>query len=326
MGRTVEAERGMRKQLAMYHAWLKQHPGDPQLREEAANVASWLGSLALRQGRLGVAEDYFGENVRDLGQNMTAQPDNADWKEYSVDALGWLADAQEQLGQLVPARASVASATALAAALYARDPENNEWRAALARCRLSQSELDAANQPRKAAQEAEFAESLLAAAYAKDPKNQYLMKILVHTHNQLAWLALSRGDIGRAAKAVASSLALIEPAWNGKQDEDLRVKFAQTHLLQGEIAQRMGKAEEAKSAWNQVRGLLVADSKSEVAFDRLDLLVRTLQRLGQGREAAPYLERLAASGYVPLRPWPGDATSLAGVAAPGAHGARPNAQ
>lgn len=139
------------------------------------------------------------------------------------------------------------------------------------------------------------------------------MKSLVHAHNQLARLALSRGDSDSAAKHIAGSLALIEPAWNGKQDDDFRVRFAQTLLLQGEIAQRNGRAGDAKHAWNQARELLVADAEPEVPFNRLELLVRTLQWLGQDREAAPYLQRLSAAGYVPLRAWPAPGGALAGA-------------
>ncbi|TAM96790.1 MAG: TIR domain-containing protein, partial [Rhodanobacteraceae bacterium] len=321
LGRTAEAERGMRQVLAMYHVWLKQHPGNLQLRQEAANVVSWLGSLALGQGRLEAAENYFSENVQDLEQNMAAEPRNANWKEDSVYALRWLATAQTQRGRLASARASIASATALAAALYAHDPENNDYRVALAQRRLSQSGLDAVDDPRKAVQEVTMAASLLVAANAKDPKNQSAMTSLVGAHNQLALLALSRGDLDSAAKDVASSLALIAPAWKDTQDEDSRLQFAQARLLQGEIAQRAGHIGEATNAWNEARALLVADSKPEVAFGRLDLLVRTLQSLGQDGEAAPYLQRLNAAGYVPLRPWPGKAAPVAGVPARSGHGA-----
>lgn len=315
MGRTAEAERGMQKQLAMYRVWLKQRPADTELRFEAGNVVSWLGSLALEQGRLEAAENYFAENVQDLQQNMAAEPASAVWKEKSVYALGWLAEAQRQRGQLASARASVASAIALATALYAHDPENNDWRVALAQRRLSQSELDALNEPRKAAQEATAAASLLAAARAKDSKSQSVLTYLAHAHNQLARLALSRDDPDSAAKDIASSLALLEPTWENEQGNTLRLPFAQTLLLQGEIAQRKGQADEAKSSWRRARELLIADSKAEIPFDRLDLLVRTLQSLGEDGEAAPYLRRLNAAGYVPLRPWPGKATPLAGVPA-----------
>ena len=125
---------------------------------------------------------------------------------------------------------------------------------------------------------------------------------------------MSRGDTDGAAKSIASSLALIEPVWNGKQDEALRLQLAQTRLLQGAIAQRTGQLGEAKSAWNEARALLVDDPTPEVAFDRLDPLVRALLLLGRGSEAVPYRQRLMAAGYVPLQRWPDAASAFAAVA------------
>jgi tetratricopeptide (TPR) repeat protein len=311
-GRTAEAERGMQKLLAMYHAWLKQRPGNPQLRAEAADVVSWLGSLALAQGRLEAAENYFSENVQDLEQSMAAEPDNADWKVRSVYALSWLANAQRQRGQRASARASVTLAAALAAALYARDPENNDWRVSLAQCRLSQSELDAMDEPRKAAQEATLAESLLASARAKDSKSQPVMTSLAQAYNQLAQLKLARGDTASAANHIKAALALLEPAWQATPNETLRLSLARARLLQGQVARHEGRAASARRAWQAAHGLLLADSPAETAFDRLDPLVRTLQLLGRDREAAPYLRRLTAAGYVPLQPWPGGTRALAG--------------
>ncbi|MDE2464549.1 MAG: hypothetical protein KGO02_12645, partial [Alphaproteobacteria bacterium] len=308
LGRTAGAERGMQQQLAMYHAWLKQRPKDTELRFEAGNVVSWLGSLALEQGRLDVAERYFEEQVRDLQQNMAAEPANVTWKDKSVDALAWLEDVQEQRGELEQARVSAASATALAAALYARDPENNDWRATLAACHLKESELTVANQPDKSTHEAEVSMSLLAVAHAKDPKNLFVMRVLANTHDQLARLALSHGNPARASQEIASSLALLESVWNDRSDEDTRLDYARALLLQGAIAQRKLRARDAGDALTKALELLVPTSQPEIPFDRLDLLVRVLQRLGRASEAAPYLQRLTAAGYVPLYPWP-DATS-----------------
>ncbi|WHZ20509.1 MAG: hypothetical protein OJF55_002658 [Rhodanobacteraceae bacterium] len=313
MGRTAEAERGMQQQLAMYHAWLKQHPGNLQLRQEAANVVSWLGSLAQEQGQLAVAEDRFAENVGDLEQNMEAEPNNADWKDDSVYALVHLAEVQKQRGKLGPARENLATATATAAALHAQDPENNDWRWSLAACRLRQSELDAVDQPHKATTGAEDAESLLVAARAKNPKSQSILESVVQAHDQLARLALARGDTAGAARNIAAALALIEPAWQAAQNDDLRQSLARTRLLQGEVAQRKGRSADATQAWNDTRDLLIAGSKPEVAFDRLDTLVRALLLLGRSNEATPYLQRLTAAGYVPLQPWPEAAKTLAGT-------------
>ncbi|HKT41635.1 MAG TPA: toll/interleukin-1 receptor domain-containing protein [Rhodanobacteraceae bacterium] len=311
LGRTAEAERGMEQQLAMYHVWLKQHPGNLQLRQEAANVVSWLGSLAQEQGQLAVAEDRFAENVGDLKQNMGAEPNNTDWKDDSVYALVHLAEVQKQRGKLGPARANFAAATAIAAVLYAQDPENNDWRWSLATCRLLHSELDAVDQPRKAMAEAADAMSLLAAARTKDAKSQSVLTGLGHAHNLLAQLALSRGDTAGAAQNVAAALALIEPAWKAAQNNSLRQSLAGTRLLQGEVAQREGRSADATHAWNEARELLTADARPEIPFDRLDPLVRVLRLLGRSAEAAPYLQRLAAAGYVPLQHWPEATKTLA---------------
>jgi tetratricopeptide (TPR) repeat protein len=308
LGRTAEAERGMQQQLAMYHVWLKHRPEDPELRFEAGNVVSWLGSLALEQGHLKVAEKYFAEQVQDLQQNMKAEPANSDWNIDSVNALAWLEDVQEQRGELGPARASAASATAIAAVLYARDPENNDWRATLAACRLKESELTAANQADQSTHAAELSMSLVAVAHARDPRNLFVMRVLANTHDQLARLALSHGDPDRASQEIANSVALLETVWNDRSDEETRLDFARALLLQGEIAQRKRHAGKAGAALTKARELLVTTSQPEIPFDRLDLLVRVLQRLGRASEAAPYLQRLTAAGYVPLYPWP-DATS-----------------
>jgi tetratricopeptide (TPR) repeat protein len=323
-GRTADAERGMREQLAMYRSWLLQRPADLQLRVEAANVLSWLGSLALEQGQLGAAEEYFVEQVGALQQNMLADPGNANWKANSVDALALLASAQEHLGQRVPARATLASATTLAAALHAGDPENNDWRAAVARCHLSQSELDAADRQPGATEEATLAESLLVRAHAVDPKNQPVMESLVHVHDQLAQLALSRDDLITAGKNIAASLSLVEPAWKDGQRETLRVHFARTRLLQGDIAQREGHAAEARKAWKETVGLLLGVSAKEIPFGRLEILACALQRLGVGVQAAPYLRRLTAAHYVPLQPWLGTVSELARPIAQNARSAHGN--
>jgi hypothetical protein len=43
---------------------------------------------------------------------------------------------------------------------------------------------------------------------------------------------------------------------------------------------------------------------TELPFERLDPLVRTLLHLDRAAEAQPHQQRLTAAGYVPLRPFP----------------------
>ncbi len=59
LGKYDQAERAMLAERELYVGWLKQHPKDYELRWEAANVDSFLGTLMLNQGRLKEAESYF---------------------------------------------------------------------------------------------------------------------------------------------------------------------------------------------------------------------------------------------------------------------------
>lgn len=303
-GRYAEAERAMLAQLKLYRGWVKQQPTDLELRFEAANVASWLGSFALRQGRLADAETYFVEQVTGVRQNVAEDPGNAKWKENSVDALLLLAGAQAQRGRLAEARASIEAASPVAARLSAHDPANNPWRELLGRCRWLQAQLDAAVQPERAAVAAEQAASLLAAAHAAEPKSERVLSWLVKARNQQAQLALARGDAESARRHLSAAQALIEPAWRAGQNEVLRMWLARTRLLEGEVAQQEGNPTQAAVAWTQARQLLLGDTATPLPFSRLDPLVRALQYLGQISEAAPHRQRLDAAGYVPLQPFP----------------------
>jgi hypothetical protein len=93
-----------------------------------SDVASWLGNLTLRQGRLGEAEAYFLEQHEVLRVLVAEDPRNARWKEQRHDVLLLLADVQAQRGRLDEAHATVEAAAEIGAALATQDSSNNYWR------------------------------------------------------------------------------------------------------------------------------------------------------------------------------------------------------
>ncbi|HSM11056.1 MAG TPA: hypothetical protein VK827_05765, partial [Lysobacter sp.] len=301
-GRYAAAEQAMVAQLELYRIWTAQRPQDLALRFDAANIASWLGSLAMRQGRLAEAEAYFTEQVAAIRQNVVDDPDNAKWQENSIDAMVLLADAQAQRGRVPDAQANVDIAASIAAALLDQDPANNGWRLALAGCRLWQAELAPARDPTAELRAAEAA-TLVARAHAAEPQSEWAMRFVVRAHNVQARLALLRGDAAATRDHLTAAKALIEPAWRAQQNEALRLWLARTRLLQADVAQRDGHAAAATSAWGEVRQLLLDDATGEIPFDRLDPLIRALDSLGQSSEAMPLRQRLEAAGYVPRQPF-----------------------
>ncbi len=107
-----------------------------------------------------------------------------------------------------------------------------------------------------------------------------------------------------ARKHLSATRDLIDPAWQAKQNEVLRLWVARTQLLEGEVAHVERNADVASAAWTQARQLLLVDAPTPLAFNRLDPVVRALQYLGRTTEAMGHRQRLDAAGCVPLQPWP----------------------
>lgn len=302
LGRYADAERAMREELSLYRQWTREHPDDTALRFEAANVASWLGSLMLRQGRLAEAQAFFVEEVGAHSHNARVEPKNARWKTKKIESFVMLTEVQALRQQYGLARANIDAAAELASTLAADDPSNNGARTALGICHWWQAQLGSMLQSADATSTVNEAVKLLAAAHTAEPENERIMTWLVRAHQLRAQQALASNDIATADAAVTQALGLIEPAWQTEQNERLRLWLAWSWLLQGAVAQRQDDPSAATRAWTTARDLL--QSKEEpVPFARLDPLVRALIALGQTREAALHRKRLDDAGYVPLQPW-----------------------
>ncbi len=306
LGKYAEAEHAMREELSLYRQWTKEHPDDTSVRFEAANVASWLGSLMLRQGRLREAENFYVEQLDDYERNIQVEPKNVYWRSRKVASLTLLAEAQALQAKTVTARANIDAACQLAASLTNQDSANNDWRASLGICRWWQTKLVSPEQPQRAVTSANDAIAILSVALKAEPKNERILTWLVHAHQLQAQISLAQGDLASADRHISMARALIKPAWRSKQNEELRLLVAWTWVLQGDISHSHGERDSASDAWSAAREIL-SDGGEPLPFRRLEPLVRTLVALGQDNVAEPYRERLDIAGYVPLQPWPAQA-------------------
>ncbi len=315
-GNYASAERSMLAVRALYRDWIKQRPADLVLRDEDAESASWLGSLALRQGHLAHAEAYYREQVGTVSYNVRKQPDHADWKERRVASLILLAEALLAQGKSAQARTEVDGGCATAAELTQLDPANNLWRTALGTCRFWQAQVDRVQRSPLASTQASTSASILAQAHQTEPKNERILSWLVRAHQLQAQLQLDARDLDGAKRHLQSAKALIEPAWQAKPTERLRLWMAETLLLEGELEKQGGNSERAALAWSEARRLLrrvMAPSQGaelhsdpeRIPFPLLDPLLRTETALGHHDQTTPIRQRLDAAGYVPLQPWPG---------------------
>ncbi len=303
-GRYVDAERAMRKVLSLRRGWSQQRPADTEVRRYVANTLSWLGSLAAQQGRLAEAEAFFTQQVSDLSRNAAAEPMHARWQDEKASALILLAEVQVQRGRLTDAGISINAALPAAAALVRQDASNNVWQVTPGICRWWQAQLAAAaGQPEAEALAAEAA-WIFAKAHKTEPRNERIRSWLTKALHLQAQLALAQGDPAKALTSLAESARLLGPAETNSPDASRRLLQAEHLLIAGEVAESVGNDHGAQVAWQQAEKRLVADAGSELPFERLDPLVRTLRHLGRPAEAQPYQQRLAGAGYVPLRRWP----------------------
>jgi tetratricopeptide (TPR) repeat protein len=318
LGKYATAEQSSERQLALYRQWVADRPADTALRGDAAEAASWLGSLALRQGHLTQGRERFAEVVDALNRNIAAEPTNKQWQYEIIDAYLWLARAQMQLGQNAEARANFDRANAIARALTTLDPANNQWRLALGSSVWHQATL-----PRSVAEAKEHAGEavrIFEAAEAIEPRNEPILRHLAQALDTAAALALEGNDTVRARQLLQRASTIAEPLWSKAPSEDLRMLLAQGILLMGDAAARSNDLDAARAAWTRARNLLreVDAANAMVPFSRLECLVRAQYRLGEVEQAGPYRRRLEDAGFVAQPPfstlWPA-ATNIALIGA-----------
>ena len=299
-GRNREAEAGFKKELALYRRWMQLYPADKELRDSAANTASFLGSLAQADGRLADAESYFREQVAEQARNRADEPDNAIWKSNWLNGQIYLAYAQMARGHFDAARASAADATRLADALAAQDPSNVDWRQITGLCHALQAKLMLPVDARRADQMAAGAEAELRAAVRTQPDDERYLR-------GMASILLFRAKLALSARSPAAALQLAQEAqsalaahWATKPNDDLRLMLAEAQLSKGDAQRDLGDAAGAKASWSAAEHLLRDGLGDPPAFNRLDLLARVLQSQHRDKDAAPYLATLKRAGYVPL--------------------------
>jgi tetratricopeptide (TPR) repeat protein len=302
LGRYAEAEKAIGEELVLLHLWVEQEPADTARRAELANAISWMGALASRQGRLDEAAALFAQETDGYAENRRLEPENPGWVKDWIIARLLLTNTQAWLGQLPEARAGVEEAATLAQALSGQDPSNQSWQVLLGQCLWWRASLDP--DPERAEASAREAERLFAKAHAAAPDESRALQWLGRTRNHLGQQALERGDFEGARVWLSRAHDALEPAWRKQPGEKLRVALAGTETLLGELAQRTSDAANAKEAWIRAEQLLTEDNVAALPFERLDPLARVLTHMARLDEAHPHLQRLRASRYQPLHPWP----------------------
>ena len=304
-GRHSEAAEAFERELALYRAWLPQHPDDTLLRFEAANVASWLGTVNERLGRLAQAEAYFLEADQGHAANQAQEPGVMAWTDNRIDTSVLLAKVRARQGKLAEAREGLQAAVVAASALSNHDPDNTAWRRSHGNALLSlASVLLACGDTQAATIALAEARTLLARALAEAPEENLAITYFVRAALVDAERLLLADRTEDAADALAQSDEPLSKAWKGAPSDTLRQLSARRDQLQARLLDQRGDAEAARALRRGALARLLGSEAGEASFGQLEALVSIQRELGEHDDAERNLQRLQQAGGV-FEPPPG---------------------
>ncbi len=312
-GRHAEAAEAFERELTLYRAWLPQHPDDTLLRFEAANVASWLGTVNERLGRLAQAEAYFLEADQGHAANQAQEPGVMAWTDNRIDTSVLLAKVRMRQGKLAEAREGLQAAAAAASALSNHDPDNTAWRRSHGNALLSlASVLLACGDTQAATTALDESLTLLARALAEAPEENLAITYFVRAALVDAERLLLANRPLDAADALAQADEPLAKAWESAPSDTLRQLSARRDQLQARLLDQRGDAEGARALRRKALARLLDAKAGEAPFGQLEALVSIQRELGEHEHADRNLQRLQQAGGVFEPPPAACATKSAG--------------
>jgi tetratricopeptide (TPR) repeat protein len=275
-----------------------------ELTFQIAEVHSWLGELAERQGRLAEAMERYVKQTTLLDGLVKRAPDTTRWRFLLANSLLYETDISSITGQLTKADKTLKEAQKILKELVQLDPDNRQWEMSRLNARLKEAMLARAqgnlSMARRLVEEViPIVESLSTTERSDRAFTQWLA-----TARRME--AQIRADTGQPDAAIAALQAteLGEKLMHeGKTNTAIVGEYALACVISGEIAARANETA-AKLLWERASTLLTPRQAATNDWRLLDPAARASYLLGHIPEAQTIIDRLTKFGYVPLNPWP----------------------
>lgn len=300
------ARNAFRSELATQQRLLDEQPGEPQLTADVADTVSWLAKVATRRGDLAEAQRLSREQARQTGDLRSLYPDDYRWLAAFAVAQNLLAESLSLTGDNTESLRTLQNAHAAYRALTEHDPANVPWQVGRANVEIGLAKHAlAANRLDEAAKLASGAIARLQALTpAAQTSDRMVPQVLGLGWRVRARIALQQGDFPAAMAAAEKALGEARSAMpKGDVDDDSLANEADALLVLGTVQQAQAP-DVSPPAWPQARASLAARAPGSRYWHLLDPWVRLCLLTGNADCARTALERLNASGYVPLQPWP----------------------
>ncbi|MGH8113753.1 MAG: hypothetical protein ACREPS_01670, partial [Rhodanobacteraceae bacterium] len=301
------AQRGFEAELAVKKQLARAQPDDAELASYIADTISWLGNVADRHGDLAGAQRLFDEQARHYAELRARHPEDFRWLSAWANAQELLAASLSTTGRREESVRTLTEAASAYRTLTQHDSNNIQWRVSMASVQVrNASYVFAANRPDQAAK---LLSEPMARLQDLGQSTAALNKQSIPPVLSRGWLLRARiawhdGDLPGAGDAAIRSLAEARnETARGAVDDRSAADQADALLVLGMVQQARFPGT-PPPAWSQARALLAQRAADTRYWRLLDPWLRLCQLTGDAANARIAFERLHASGYVPLQPWP----------------------
>ena len=302
-GELSAAQTGFLAEKAVEESILAQTPDDAEIKVKLADIASWLGSIAERDGHYADALTHFTERSARMEALLIQDPNNRTWQFYLSESFVVIGGIQALRGDQAATTASYNRARALTEALIRHDSANRTWQQTALSVQLLQAEPHLFTGPSPAdRQELDAIREKLTALIAAEPTSHRFTRLLAY-----AWRLEARARLAThqpdAKEAMSHALTLADKLiLKSSSDNRILWEFAQCYLLSGRIEAAQDQPDAAQHQWARVLETLAPHWARTNDWQILDPAAQALILSGKIAEARPLVERLQRFGYHSVDP------------------------
>jgi tetratricopeptide (TPR) repeat protein len=293
--RFAEASQQFESALAPMQNLVSVDPRNQTYQNEFATVLAWAADAQRSLGNLSGAIARRQRQIDLLNRAVASGATDVQVRQGLIPAHKALGILLASRGQLDGAITELRYAVAEADQLIPVEPGNNLWKEFAAGARLALAKnLSAAGKQSEAAQQTDAACSTVAQLRQRDAANANLASLQTSCFTIRSRLALLLGAAPTALSLAEQALASARAERSGDPIKD-RYGIAAAYRLLGDVRQRSGQIEDARTAW--IAGLAALPPNVTEQPPEMQERAELLRRTGRASEARSLDQRLSAIGY-----------------------------
>jgi len=306
LGELESAIDGFNREIEIWDTVLRRSGADPRIERDRADAFSYLGNVALMQGNMADALEYYEQSANVMRALVDENRDDARWLNDLAFAVQLQGETSAMTGDLDSALSHAAEASGIFESLIARDATNINWLRASVRPKITQAQVLAAQQRWNDALAIVGPSILRLEKIIEDGnadlnvRSQYASALAVK-----AWAQKATADNNGSLDSIGIAISELEAIEQSGRLNDKRLGlYASLYVLRGEVNIGAGEQDAATGDWRKAHDLLQERAPASESPFLLDPWVHVLIRMDRKPEASVVSDALVARRYQPLMPWP----------------------